>query len=203
MRSCSTTIPWRAPAGRLPRPPLVLCACALTCTSRVATAPRLRSRCASMTVPAAALEGFATHSFSSASSTSASSSASTPVPFLALMLSMGVLPPHSSGTRLSSNRPCLGGGVGAECVFGRAGPAGLGLVQRSLGRVAALGWPPLCSSLGAVGVGAGLVDLVDRHDDGHVRRLVCVERRQTSGCKPSAFSKDTPFLAGKASCTRC
>jgi hypothetical protein len=37
------------------------------------------------------------------------SRSSTPVPFLADTLTMGVVPPHSSGTRPSSSRPCLQG----------------------------------------------------------------------------------------------
>mmetsp|Transcript_12349 Transcript_12349/g.22238 ORF Transcript_12349/g.22238 Transcript_12349/m.22238 type:complete len:224 (+) Transcript_12349:100-771(+) len=67
------------------------------CTSSVAMGPRERSKCASITVPAASRSGCARMSVTSATRDTVSSSASTPSPVLALMGIIGTSPPHSSG----------------------------------------------------------------------------------------------------------
>mmetsp|Transcript_29449 Transcript_29449/g.74033 ORF Transcript_29449/g.74033 Transcript_29449/m.74033 type:complete len:346 (-) Transcript_29449:524-1561(-) len=67
------------------------------CTSSVAMGPRLRSRCASMTVPAARRSGCAKMSVTSDTSEMVSSRSSMPAPVLALMGIIGTSPPHSSG----------------------------------------------------------------------------------------------------------
>mmetsp|Transcript_35 Transcript_35/g.98 ORF Transcript_35/g.98 Transcript_35/m.98 type:complete len:255 (-) Transcript_35:678-1442(-) len=76
-------------------------------TMSVVMGPDFLSRQASSTVPVACRSGLATRSSSSATSNTVSSSSSTPVPFLAEMFTMGVLPPHSSGISSTSVSSCL------------------------------------------------------------------------------------------------
>mmetsp|Transcript_10027 Transcript_10027/g.18938 ORF Transcript_10027/g.18938 Transcript_10027/m.18938 type:complete len:328 (-) Transcript_10027:690-1673(-) len=78
------------------------------CTSTVATAPLLRSKWASTTVPVAPAWGLALSSATSAVSRIISRRSSMPSPFLALMGTMGVSPPHSSLTRpYSASSPLI------------------------------------------------------------------------------------------------